>query len=82
MKVPVWHAWQWGIWIFTGLPFQWLMTRFNGLPFFSLPDAPGPGGPSPVEWILVVLFLYHPFLTAPFAFALTVKRFRERNSEE
>jgi len=80
MKLPRWYVWQVAIWSFTGLPFQWFFTAFNGLPFFTLPDAPGPNGPSLLEWVLVALFLYHPVLTAPVA--LWYLLFRQRRSAE
>lgn len=67
MKIPRWYVWQCAVWLVTGLPFQWFFTAFNGLSFFSLPDAPGPGGPSLPAWVLVMIFLYHPILSAPFA---------------
>ena len=68
MKVPRWYLVEWAIWLCTGLPFQWFYTAFNGLPFFSLPDAPGSNGPSVGLWLFAILFLYHPVLMAPVAF--------------
>ena len=67
MTIPRWYRWQWVIWLFSGLPLQFLMTGFNGLPFFSLPDWPGGDGPSVIEWLFAVPILYHPFLSAPIA---------------
>ena len=67
MKVPRWYLAECALWTVTGLPFQWLFTSFNGLPFFSLPDAPGPDGPSLPAWVLGLIVLYHPILSAPFA---------------
>jgi hypothetical protein len=67
MRVPQWYLRQLVVWLFTGLPFQWFFTAFNGLSFFSLPDAPGPNGPSLVIWIFAIIFLYHPVLTIPVA---------------
>lgn len=73
MKIPRWYVWQCALWLVTGLPFQWFFTAFNGLPFLSLPDSPGLGGPSLGEWILAMIFLYHPVLTAPLALWKTVR---------
>ncbi len=67
MKVPRWYLVEWAIWLCTGLPFQWFFTAFSGLPFFSLPDAPGPDGSPLGLWILAILFLYHPLFLAPVA---------------
>jgi hypothetical protein len=67
MKIPRWYRWQFAVWLVTGLPFQWFFTAFNGLSFISLPDAPGPDGPSLPAWVLAMTFLYHPLLTAPIA---------------
>jgi hypothetical protein len=67
MKIPRWYLWQFAAWLVTGLPFQWFFTAFNGLPFLSFPDAPGHNGPSLPEWVLAMIFLYHPILTAPVA---------------
>lgn len=74
MKIPRWFAAQCGIWLVTGLPFQWVFTSFNGLPFFSLPDPPGPNGPSLPAWVAVMIFLYHPVLSAPLAFCIALSR--------
>ena len=74
--VPRWYRWQLVIWLFSGLPFQWFFTDFNGLPFFSLPDRPGPSGPSTIPWLLAILFLYHPLLSAPIALWESARRNR------
>lgn len=79
MKIPRWHLWQWAIWVGTGLPFQWFFTAFNGLPFFTLPDAPGPNGPSVAGWVLGAIFLYHPLLLAPLALWQAWARRRENS---
>jgi hypothetical protein len=50
------------------------MTGFGGLPFFSLPDWPEGDGPSVIEWLLAVLILYHPFLSAPVAVWQSVRK--------
>lgn len=77
-KIPIWHRWQWGVWLVTGLPFQWFMTAFNGLSFFSLPDPPGPNGSPLALWIGAVIFLYHPFFLAPLALWLAWKKSKIR----
>lgn len=74
MKIPRWYLWQFLVWLVTGLPFQWFFTAFNGLSFFSLPDSPGPDGPPLSAWVLVMILLYHPILTAPIAVWSTVSR--------
>lgn len=67
MVVPRWYQLSLKVWCCTGLPLQWFFTAFNGLPFFSLPDAPGPNwSPLPV-WLVLIVVLYHPVLTAPVA---------------
>lgn len=78
MKVPRWYMAESAIWIVTGLPFQWFFTSFNGLAFFSLPDAPGPNGPSLPAWVLELVFIYHPVLSAPFAIWSTFSRANRR----
>ena len=67
MKIPNWYRNGCLIWLVTGLPFQWFFTAFNGLSFFSLPDAPGPNGSPLGLWIFAILLLYHPLLLAPVA---------------
>lgn len=67
MKIPHWYLWQFVVWLVTGLPFQWVFTAFNGVSFFSLPDLPGTNGPSVPAWVLAMIFLYHPVLSAPVA---------------
>ncbi|TCT06765.1 hypothetical protein [Aquabacter spiritensis] len=67
MKIPLWYIGQWVIWLFTGLPIQWFFTAFNGLSFLTLPDPPNPDGVSLASWGALLVFLYHPILSAPFA---------------
>ena len=67
MTIPRWYKILCLIWLFTGLPLQWFFTAFNGLSFFSLPDAPGPNGSPFGVWILGMLFIYHPIILAPIA---------------
>ena len=67
MSIPRWYKIECLIWLFTGLPLQWFFTAFNGLSFFSLPDAPGPDGSPLGLWIFAILFLYHPLFLAPVA---------------
>ena len=67
MTVPRWYRIMLVVWLFTGLPLQWFFTAFNGLPFLSLPDAPGPDGPPILVWLVSMIVLYHPVLTAPVA---------------
>lgn len=67
MKIPHWYRYECLFWLFTGLPFQWFFTAFNGLSFFSLPDAPGPDGSPLGLWMFAILFLYHPLFLAPMA---------------
>ena len=67
MTIPRWYRIECLVWLFTGLPLQWFFTAFNGLSFFSLPDAPGPNGSTFSVWIPAILFLYHPLFLAPVA---------------
>ena len=67
MKIPRWYLVECLIWLVTGLPFQWFFTAFNGLPFLSTPDLPGPDGLSLGQWIFVTALLYHPAFMAPVA---------------
>ena len=80
MKVPRWYVVECLIWLGTGLPFQWLFTAFNGIPFFSMPDLPVGNGPSVGMWLFLMLLLYHPFLMAPLAVWQTWKRGREEEN--
>ena len=66
--MPAWYKLTVGLWAVFVLPFHWFATGFNGLPFLSLPDAPGPYGPSELEWLLYVMVLFAPLLGAPIAF--------------
>ena len=67
MKIPRWYLVECLIWLGTGLPFQFLFTDFNGIPFFSMPDLPGGNGPSVGQWMFLMALLYHPALMAPVA---------------
>ena len=67
MMLPQWYLLELKVWLCTGLPLQWFFTAFNGLPFFSLPDAPGVNGPPVALWAVAILVLYHPILMAPLA---------------
>lgn len=67
MSIPPWYRTEALIWLFTGLPFQFFFTDFNGIPFLSLPDLPGPNGLSVGPWLLLIVFLYHPILMGPVA---------------
>jgi len=86
VSIPRWYVWECAIWLVTGLPFQWFFTGFNGLSFFSMPDAPGSGGPSLAAWLLALTFLYHPALLAPVAiwsaFSRRKPRGRKRDHEQ
>lgn len=77
-NIPRWYVWQCVIWLFTGLPFQWFFTAFNGLSFFTLPDVPAPAAGGVVHWLLALVFLYHPAMTAPIAFWRAWSRRRDQ----
>lgn len=80
MVVPRWYRITLVVWLCTGLPLQWFFTAFNGLPFLSLPDAPGADGPPVLVWVVSVIVLYHPALTTPVA--LWLARTRRQTSRE